>query len=218
MRRTGGFLVLAAMVIGLMAGSAPTRASPVDGSSVIRDLVLDIFSCQQSVCGKVVWTKDPQRRRQNCGRTIVWGLSPAGPDTGQAVGSMIRLTATHIACRRRFSLTARSMRKSIVAFRFSERQRFSARCRPGRWMGGVAKTVPNLWGEQLAPVRAWRSGCAGHNAPGHTRLSCDQAGGFEGEPHPMDGRRRDAGKSHHVGLDRWPSVHRRVSDRTYRPL
>jgi uncharacterized protein (DUF2147 family) len=101
MRQTGGFLVLAAMMIGLMAGSVPARASPVDGSWVIRDLVLDIFSCQQSVCGKVVWTKDPQRRRQNCGRTIVWGLSPAGPDTwsGGSIydptdGNTYRLSAT----------------------------------------------------------------------------------------------------------------------------
>ena len=101
MRRTGGFLVLAAMLIGTMAGSAPARASPVDGSWVILDLVLDIFSCQQSICGKIVWTKDPRRRQQNCGRRIVWGLSPAGPDTwsGGSIydptdGNTYRLSAT----------------------------------------------------------------------------------------------------------------------------
>jgi uncharacterized protein (DUF2147 family) len=101
MRRTGGFHVLAAIVTGLMAGSVPARASPVDGSWVIRDMVLDIFSCQQSVCGKVAWTKDPKRRRQNCGRTIVWGLSPTGRDTwsGGSIydptdGNTYRLSAT----------------------------------------------------------------------------------------------------------------------------
>jgi uncharacterized protein (DUF2147 family) len=101
MRQAGGFIVLAAAVIGLMAGSAPARASPVDGSWVIHDLVLEIFNCQQSVCGKIVWTKDPKRRQQNCGRTIVWGLSPAGPGTwsGGSIydptdGNTYRLSAT----------------------------------------------------------------------------------------------------------------------------
>jgi uncharacterized protein (DUF2147 family) len=100
-RRVGEFIVLAAMVIALMAGSAPARASPVDGNWAIRDLVLEIFNCQQSVCGKVVWTKDPQRRRLDCGRTIVWGLSPVGPEawSGGSIydptdGNTYRLSAT----------------------------------------------------------------------------------------------------------------------------
>jgi len=55
-------------------------ASSVDGSWKVRDLVLDIFSCQQSVCGKVAWTKDPRRREIDCGKTIVWGLFQTAPD------------------------------------------------------------------------------------------------------------------------------------------
>jgi uncharacterized protein (DUF2147 family) len=81
MRRAAGFVALATMAAGLMVRCPPAAASPVDGTWVIRDLVLDIFNCQGSVCGKVAWTKDPQQRRKDCGRTIVWGLSPTGPDT-----------------------------------------------------------------------------------------------------------------------------------------
>ena len=79
----------------------PARASPVDGNWAIRDLVLEIFNCPQSVCEKVVWTKDPQWRRLDCGRKIVWGLSPAGPETwtGRLIydptdGNTYRLSAT----------------------------------------------------------------------------------------------------------------------------
>lgn len=39
-RQADGFVVLAAMVIELVAGAAPARASPVDGNWAIRDLVL----------------------------------------------------------------------------------------------------------------------------------------------------------------------------------
>jgi uncharacterized protein (DUF2147 family) len=45
--------------------------------------------------------KDPQRRRLDCGRTIVWGLSPAGPAawSGGSIydptdGNTYRLNAT----------------------------------------------------------------------------------------------------------------------------
>lgn len=77
--RRSGLAVAALAAIGSITLSAPVMASPVDGSWEIRDLVLDIFSCQNAVCGKIAWTKDPQLRRRDCGKTIVWGLSSAGP-------------------------------------------------------------------------------------------------------------------------------------------
>jgi uncharacterized protein (DUF2147 family) len=99
--RARGSVVLAAVAFGLMGWSLPARALPVEGSWVIRDLVLDIFNCQGSVCGKVAWTKNPQQRRTECGRTIVWGLSPDGPETwsGGSIfdptdGNTYRLSAT----------------------------------------------------------------------------------------------------------------------------
>jgi uncharacterized protein (DUF2147 family) len=102
MARANGIGVLAIAAIGFLAAKpAPAIASPVDGSWVIQDLILDIFNCQQAVCGKIAWTKDPQRRRTDCGRTIVWGLSPSGPETwsGGSIydptdGNTYRLSAT----------------------------------------------------------------------------------------------------------------------------
>jgi len=99
--RASGPIFLVAFAIGLMAWSAGASALPVEGSWAIRDLVLDIFNCQGSVCGKVAWTKNPQKRRTECGRTIVWGLSPDGPETwsGGSIydptdGNTYRLSAT----------------------------------------------------------------------------------------------------------------------------
>lgn len=72
--------VMAAVGVGMIGCLQPAEASSVNGSWKIRDLVLDIFDCQQSICGKIAWTKDPNRRETDCGRTIVWGLSQTGPD------------------------------------------------------------------------------------------------------------------------------------------
>jgi uncharacterized protein (DUF2147 family) len=87
--------------IGLIGCFQSASASSVDGSWRIRDLVLDIFDCQESICGKVAWTKDPHRRPTECGRMIVWGLSQTGPDewSGGSIydptdGNTYRLSAT----------------------------------------------------------------------------------------------------------------------------
>jgi uncharacterized protein (DUF2147 family) len=101
MRRVSRFVVPAAAALGLFVCSPSNAETPVYGSWAIRDLVLDIFNCQGLMCGKVVWTKDPERRRQDCGRTIVWGLSQAGPESwaGGSIydttdGNTYRLSAT----------------------------------------------------------------------------------------------------------------------------
>jgi uncharacterized protein (DUF2147 family) len=99
--RASGLILLAFMATIFIMRPGPAVASPVDGTWAVQDLILDIFSCQNSVCGKVAWTKDPQRRQMDCGRTIVWGLSPVGPQTwsGGAIydttdGSTYHLSAT----------------------------------------------------------------------------------------------------------------------------
>jgi uncharacterized protein (DUF2147 family) len=71
----------AAALAGLIISSWPVAAAPVDGKWAIQDLILEIYDCQNFVCGRVAWTKDPHRRELDCGRTIVWGLSPSGPET-----------------------------------------------------------------------------------------------------------------------------------------
>jgi uncharacterized protein (DUF2147 family) len=79
--------ILAASVL-LMVGIGKAEASPVDGTWIIRDLVLHIFDCEQSVCGRIVWIKDERRRPSQCGKTIIWGLEAKGP-TDWAGGSIL---------------------------------------------------------------------------------------------------------------------------------
>jgi uncharacterized protein (DUF2147 family) len=55
------------------------EASQVDGTWMIQDLILNLFECQNQVCGRIVWIKDPKRRPSQCSQTIVWGLAPSGP-------------------------------------------------------------------------------------------------------------------------------------------
>jgi uncharacterized protein (DUF2147 family) len=54
-------------------------SSFIDGTWRIDDLVLDIFSCDKLVCGRIVWIGDAARRPSQCGTTIVWGLKSTGP-------------------------------------------------------------------------------------------------------------------------------------------
>jgi uncharacterized protein (DUF2147 family) len=101
MARAYGSISIVAVATALIAWCAPAGAAPVEGTWKVQDLVLDVFNCQKAFCGKVVWTKSPQRRQADCGRTIVWGLSPDGPQTwsGGSIydttdGNTYRLSAT----------------------------------------------------------------------------------------------------------------------------
>jgi uncharacterized protein (DUF2147 family) len=73
--RIGAFLLAC-----LLAGAGGAEASEVYGTWMIRDLVLHVFGCENQVCGRIAWLKDPSRRTSECGKTIVWGLQSAGPD------------------------------------------------------------------------------------------------------------------------------------------
>jgi hypothetical protein len=79
---------------GLKISSWPVAAAPVDGKWAIQDLILEIYGCQNFVCGRVAWTKDPHRRELDCGRTIVWGLSRRGSKHGITARYTTRPTAT----------------------------------------------------------------------------------------------------------------------------
>jgi uncharacterized protein (DUF2147 family) len=75
-------MALAGIVATLvMVGSRAALATPVEGAWAIHDLILEIYQCQDFMCGRVAWVKDPHRRKLDCGRTIVWGLTPSGPET-----------------------------------------------------------------------------------------------------------------------------------------
>ena len=41
---------------------------------------LDVFPCQNALCGRIVWLRDPALRTPSmCGRTLIWGLTSDGP-------------------------------------------------------------------------------------------------------------------------------------------
>jgi hypothetical protein len=50
----------AAAAAGLIINSRPVSAAPVDGTWAIQDLILEIYDCQNTVCGRVAWTKIPK--------------------------------------------------------------------------------------------------------------------------------------------------------------
>jgi uncharacterized protein (DUF2147 family) len=62
-------------------------ASPIEGTWRTQNLVLEIFDCEELVCGRIAWLGDPVRRLSQCGKTIVWGLRPTGASewTGGAI-------------------------------------------------------------------------------------------------------------------------------------
>ena len=68
----------------------------------IENLVLEIFDCQQLVCGQIVWIGEEALRPAQCGKTIVWGLAQTTPTAwnGGAIldpkdGKTYRLSATY---------------------------------------------------------------------------------------------------------------------------
>jgi uncharacterized protein (DUF2147 family) len=95
------WIVALLLTVLVSFGAESAAASSVDGTWVIQDLVLNLFDCQNLVCGRIVWIKDPARRPSECGQTIVWGLAATGPAewTGGSIldpdnGEIYRLSAT----------------------------------------------------------------------------------------------------------------------------
>ena len=66
------------MLVLLPLGS---QAATPDGTWLVSQRVaFEVFPCQQALCGRVVWLRDPAlRTRAMCGRTIIWGLTASGP-------------------------------------------------------------------------------------------------------------------------------------------
>jgi uncharacterized protein (DUF2147 family) len=52
-----------------------------DGTWLVSQRVaFEIFPCKDALCGKISWLRNPALRTSTmCGRTIVWGLTSAGP-------------------------------------------------------------------------------------------------------------------------------------------
>jgi uncharacterized protein (DUF2147 family) len=95
-------LVLAVVLVCLVVGFGTAEASQADGTWRIHNLVLRIYDCQQSICGRIVWMKDAAEHPAQCGQTIIWGLAPATPNewTGGSIldpndGKIYQLSATY---------------------------------------------------------------------------------------------------------------------------
>src|ERR1700761_10696 len=70
-------LALALILTLLAVPQAHARGGQsTNGAWIIQDLVIDIFDCQNAVCGKIIWLRDAERRRDQCGKQIIWGLLP----------------------------------------------------------------------------------------------------------------------------------------------
>jgi uncharacterized protein (DUF2147 family) len=98
-RRTAWVL---AVLVSLVVGFGTAEASQADGTWRIHNLVLRIYDCQQSICGRIVWMKDVAKRPSQCGQTIIWGLSQTTQNewAGGAIldpndGKIYQLSATY---------------------------------------------------------------------------------------------------------------------------
>ena len=96
------FRPVLAVLVSLLVGFGTAEASQADGTWRIHNLVLRIYNCQQSVCGRIVWLKDAAKRPSQCGQTIIWGLAPATKNewSGGAIldpndGKTYQLSATY---------------------------------------------------------------------------------------------------------------------------
>ena len=120
-RRIATYLLAALLT---MTGAAKAEDSPVEGTWIIRDLVLHIFDCQPTVCGRIVWLKDATRRSSQCGKTIIWGLEAKGPTDWTGGSILDPITERPTNCRRHTSRTARFTRGSLEVSHSSERQKY----------------------------------------------------------------------------------------------
>jgi len=71
----------AAVLVSLQCAAASAQAPVPDGTWLVGQRVaFDIFPCQSALCGRVAWLRNPAlRTTEMCSRTIIWGLSSAGP-------------------------------------------------------------------------------------------------------------------------------------------
>jgi len=79
MRRRRWAIIPLAIVIWAGLNIARAEASTMNGTWRIENMVLEIFDCQQLVCGRIVWIGEEAKRPAQCGQTIVWGLAQRGP-------------------------------------------------------------------------------------------------------------------------------------------
>src|ERR1700704_7090317 len=75
------FMVTVGLLISLQYQTGSAEPAVPDGIWLVNQRVaFDVFSCQSTLCGRIVWLRNPAlRTSEMCGRTIIWGLTPDGP-------------------------------------------------------------------------------------------------------------------------------------------
>ena len=73
-------ILLTAVLVSMPGFRASGEAPLPDGTWLVSDRVaIEVFDCRHFFCGRVVWLRRPALRTPEiCGRTIIWGLTPAG--------------------------------------------------------------------------------------------------------------------------------------------
>ena len=74
-------LVTVGLLVSLQCQTGSAEPAVPDGIWLVNQRVaFDVFSCQNALCGRIVWLRNPAlRTSEMCGRTIIWGLTPDGP-------------------------------------------------------------------------------------------------------------------------------------------
>ena len=74
-------ILLLAVLASMHCSTASAQTAVPDGTWLVGQRVaFDIFACKASLCGRIVWLRNPAlRTAEMCGRTIIWGLNQDGP-------------------------------------------------------------------------------------------------------------------------------------------
>ena len=69
------------MLVALPWPAVQAELPVPDGTWIVSQRVaFDIFPCKAALCGRIAWLRNPAlRTAEMCGRTILWGLTSAGP-------------------------------------------------------------------------------------------------------------------------------------------
>jgi uncharacterized protein (DUF2147 family) len=76
---------LSALMIGALVVTQPSAvgAAPAipDGTWLVSQrIAFDVFPCQEALCGRIAWLRNPTLRTDRlCGRTVIWGLTSSSP-------------------------------------------------------------------------------------------------------------------------------------------
>ncbi|WP_428536310.1 DUF2147 domain-containing protein [Rhodopila sp.] len=74
--KDGKMKLASAFILTLLAVAQARASQSTNGAWIIHDLAIDIFDCQNALCGKIIWLGNAALRPDQCGKRIIWGLLP----------------------------------------------------------------------------------------------------------------------------------------------